>query len=193
MKPCKSLLLLLIAVATALSGCGKKRTPTASEDRPDAVPSDTPPPAETVESDAELLRETVRLNLAAMEREDLDGVLLTVNRESPIFDPTRRLVENAFALFELDYELEGMEILESGRNRATIRVVQITRADPADPDSTSFRDNRIVGVHELRKIDGRWLFHASEVKHIEFLEREEPPTETSPPPPTPTESPSSEE
>jgi len=163
-------------------------TPAAASESPTPAPteSSTPTPTPTAE---DAIRSLIERNVNAMAAEDLDGVMATIKADSPIYEPTERTVRRAFDALDLTFELEEIEILDVADSSAEIRIIQVTRA--TEPGAGGFRDNRIVAVHQLERIDDQWFFVDSEVTETTYLapESETPasptPEPTDPPEATP--------
>lgn len=144
---------------------------------------------ETAVSDDESLA-AVRANIKAAQEEDLEAYLATIHPESPSYQQTRELVGRLFNDFDLSYELIELKLLAKTEDEARVEFVQKTRK----LRGPEFQDNQVVGVHLLKKSDGRWKIMSTEIKKVEYLDPKEPePVEAEPPETAPLESAPEEE
>jgi hypothetical protein len=134
-------LLLVVLLSIAIPGCAQK-TETAGD--PKSV---------------------VYENLKAMENEDLEKTMATIDEESESYAQTKTLALRLFDMYDLKYELDSVKVLGQTDSEAKLECIQTTRkvAGPA------FRDNRIIIEHRLRVAEGKWRIYASTVKKIDYL------------------------
>ena len=104
-------------------------------------------------------------NVKAMENEDLERVMATIDDQSEAFDQTKKLAERLFETYDLRYELDSVRVLGQTETEAKVECLQTTRR----VNGPAFRDNRIDIVHRLRNTDGYWRIYGSEIKRIEYL------------------------
>lgn len=138
-------LVLLLAVAMALvatAGCGG-----ADED-----------------SEAEALA-LLHRQLELLEEENIGGFLATLHPDSPRYADTRAAIEPVFELYELDFELESVEVLTIDAGEARLRAVQVTRK----VSGPELADTRLTAVHTLRKTSNGWKLYDSAVESTEVL------------------------
>jgi len=171
----------------AVSACSKQKepgepsssptpAPTATEATPTPSPTESPtatPTPEPTPTAEEAIRTLIETNMAAMEKEDLDAVMATIQKKSPLYEPTKKAVERAFESLDLTFELEQVSVVRIDDASAEIEITQITRS--RKPGTGAFRDNRIVALHELEKVDGQWFFTDSDVKETVYLDIEKAP------------------
>jgi hypothetical protein len=105
-------------------------------------------------------------NLRAAEAEDLLAYMATIHEDSDLYGSTESLMENLFELYDLDYEVETLELVSLAGGEAKLRVTQVTRK----VSGPAFRDNRITVLHALRKSGGQWKFYNTVVLKIEYLD-----------------------
>lgn len=101
-----------------------------------------------------------------LQEENLEGALSTMHPESPQYSSSRAVMEQVFELYELEYEIEEIEVLEVTGNEAKIRAVQVTRRI----EGPELADKRVVAVHTLRKTEGGWKLYESEHESSETLD-----------------------
>jgi ketosteroid isomerase-like protein len=103
--------------------------------------------------------------LEFLRAEDIEGVLSTMHPESPQYAATRSLLEQVFELYELDHELESIEVVEMSEKEAKIRAVQVTYR----VDGPELSDTKVTAIHTMRKTDGGWKLYNSETESSETL------------------------
>jgi hypothetical protein len=100
-----------------------------------------------------------------LRSEDLEGAMSTMHPESPIYSETRTVLEQVFDLYELEYELEEVEIVEMGDSQAKIRAVQVTRR----VNGPELEDARVTAIHTIRMTDDGWKLYDSVAESSEPL------------------------
>lgn len=125
---------------------------------------------ESAEKDQEAvsaIEKVIRLNLEATENEEVDKMMATIHPDSPIREGTRRMTTVITRSYDLDYELNEVEVLDVGAKEAKVHFVQTTKKI----SGPQFRDNRITGVHTLRKDKaGNWKLWNTKPQNNEFLD-----------------------
>jgi hypothetical protein len=116
-------------------------------------------------SDADITA-AVTENLKAMEREDVNATMATIDPSSPGFQSTQELIKLIFEQYDLKYELSDLKVTEKKGNEAQVSFSQVTRK-VSGPD---FRDNKITGVHTLRFTGGKWKIYNSTVSTTDYLD-----------------------
>lgn len=107
----------------------------------------------------------VNANVDFMNQEDFDGVMSTIHPQSPSYEMTEKLVKKIFLVYDLNYKIEKLKVLEKNDNEAKVEFVQIT-TKLKGPD---FKNNKTTGVHTLKMDDGSWKIFSTEVQDLEFL------------------------
>jgi len=100
--------------------------------------------------DAELekaIRDVVMANVEASEKEDLQALMATVDPESPVYEQTKELMGVAFLAFDLEYDLEQLNVIDVTDKDAYVYTVTTTKK----ADGPAFGDNRAWQVHLLKK------------------------------------------
>jgi hypothetical protein len=107
----------------------------------------------------------VRSQLDALNREDLNAAMNALHPSSPGFQQTKAITAELFNIYDIRYTFKKIT-LESGTNDlAKVRFSQISKKI-AGPQ---FRNNRIDGVHILKKYNGQWKIYDTQTIKIEFL------------------------
>lgn len=119
------------------------------------------------DADKEAALNTVRANIKAMEAEEMDAVLATIHPKSTGFEEGRRQIDAIFKEYDLAYTLEKAEV--TGIAVAEIRVafVMITKKRAG---AREFTDNRVEGIHLLRRDGSAWKIWTTRVTDARPLE-----------------------
>jgi len=119
--------------------------------------------------DAELekaLKDVIVAHVEASEKEDLQAVMATVDPSSPGYTQTKEDVSLNFLLFDLDYELELVNVIEATDTIAYVYSVMLTKKVKG-PD---IPDTRTRQVDLLKKQeDGSWKIYMTYLMGVEFL------------------------
>lgn len=107
----------------------------------------------------------VQENIKAMNDENLDEAMATIDEQSASFDQTKVMAQRMFDLYDLKYELDSVRVIAQTEDEARVACVQTTRK----LKGPAFRDNRINFVHTLRKADGIWKIYNSHMEKIDYL------------------------
>lgn len=108
----------------------------------------------------------VKMNAEYMDKEDLDGSLSTIHPESPAYESSKQMTSKLFEVYDLDYKLEKVELVEENKNEARVKFVQLT----TKKSGPEFRNNRFTGVHILRKYNGNWKIYSTESVNVDYVD-----------------------
>ncbi|MFA9558154.1 hypothetical protein ACERII_12660 [Evansella sp. AB-rgal1] len=123
-----------------------------------------------IEQEGEILEEEkiieeVYKNLEAAQQADLDGYMATLHTDSPYYESTRISMEEIFSIYELDYVIEEIEVMEISEQVAKVWLIQTT-TKISGPD---FNDNQIEIVNIMRKQGDEWKIYETEVWDVIYL------------------------
>jgi len=104
-------------------------------------------------------------NIEAANAEDIDGYMATLHPKSPGFDITRTTMVSGFEMYDLDYQVTNINIIEQTDQLARVEFVLTTRKLHG-PD---FVDNTIVAIAIIKKDGDKWKFYNQEIEKIEYL------------------------
>lgn len=107
----------------------------------------------------------VNANAEFMNQENFDGVMSTIHPQSPSYEMTEKLVKKIFEVYDLNYKIEKLKVLEQNDKGAKIEFIQIT-TKLKGPD---FKNNKTTGVHTLKMDGDSWKIFSTEVQDLEFL------------------------
>lgn len=143
MKNKISLLFITLAVSFSVTTCSSEKSGT----------------------DEEEIEKTMRKNIESLENEDIDMLIETTSEKSPMYSNTVVIAERLFEQYDLHYELENFKIDKIEGYEAQVSFVQIT----TKINGPQFRNNRLFGVHTLKKEDGTWKFYDTKILNIDYL------------------------
>lgn len=108
----------------------------------------------------------IRENLDACRRNDIEGIMATMDPQSPKYEQTRNVMEQMMSQqYVLSYEMKEARVTSISDTEARVHVVQVTRKI-SGPD---FRDNEVTVTDILVKRDGQWKLSDTIVEHINYL------------------------
>jgi len=121
---------------------------------------------EQIKDEKEEIKRVIHRNIKAAEEEDMEAYMDTIHEDVPGYDRTRVLMERMFEQYDLEYEVEILEVNIINEEEAEAKVEQVTRS----PGNTTFNDNKLTGTHELLKQNGEWKLGELLDKDVEYLD-----------------------
>jgi len=100
----------------------------------------------------------VKENLDATEAKDKNRVLKTICKDSPQLKSTINGMDYVFANFDMEFNLEKVEVIEVNGDAAKVYYVQTTQAIRGE----GFNPTRVSGIHNLKKENGKWKIYKTE-------------------------------
>ena len=134
-------LLLVALMATVATGCG-------------------------ADPEEEAVKQVLEDQVKYLRNEDLEGVMLTIHPESPLYAQTRDQLKIVFEQFDLEYDLDDVEVVEMSDNQAKVRAVRTTRK-LSGPEG--IKDTRKTELYTLRKSESGWGVYESQTESTENL------------------------
>lgn len=141
-----------------------KQEPRQMQRQQNVLPPKTQEPIQLTKQDnldpkieAELVA-VIKENLAATAAKDKERVLATIHSESPQLESTLKGMDYVFANFDMEFNLEEVEVLEVSGDEAKVYYVQTTRAIKGE----GFTPTRATGIHILRMENGKWKIFKTE-------------------------------
>ncbi|MEX2461937.1 MAG: copper amine oxidase N-terminal domain-containing protein [Paenibacillaceae bacterium] len=99
-----------------------------------------------------------------LDDKDVEGVL-TIFDPSTIVPDTKASFEQFFSDFDLDYELEKMELISLEKETASLEVtVKTTKITGPE-----FEDNRTILILNLNNVKGEWKVYTLQDTNIDYL------------------------
>jgi hypothetical protein len=136
-----AVLFVIILLSTAVPGCSQE--------------------AETPNDPVSVVKE----NIKAMNSEDLDKAMATIDKQSASYDQTKEIAQRLFDIYDLNYALDSVRVIMQTDDEARVACVQTT----SKVTGPAFRDNKIDFVHTLRKVDGIWKIYNSKIMKLDYL------------------------
>jgi len=94
----------------------------------------------------------IKENIAATQAKDKERVLNTIAKDSPQLKSTIQGMDYVFANFNMQFELEKVEVIEVTGDDAEVYYIQTTKA----VSGKGFTPTRSSGIHHLKKEEGKW-------------------------------------
>lgn len=113
--------------------------------------------------------ELINANAEYLTKEDFDASMSTVHPASPTYEATANMIKQIFERYDLEYKIENIKVLEQSDDEAKVEFTQVTKKIKG-PD---FKDNRITGIHTLKKDGGSWKVYSTEMVKVDFLNKDE--------------------
>lgn len=149
----------------ALFGCSaQNQTSSAPTATPKAVPVEAGKP---VPPD---IAKALDEHYAALEANDLDAILATLDPDSPAVESERQDHE-ALSKWKLKIERGPAVLLEQSGDRATVRFDQAVHAIEGE----GFADNASTQTVDLVRRDGKWKIRSSAIENVRFFRSPEDP------------------
>lgn len=100
----------------------------------------------------------VRENLEATKAKDKERVLKTIHKDSPQLTSTINGMDYVFANFDMEFNLEKVEVISVYGDSAKVYYVQTTQAIRGE----GFAPTRASGIHTMKKENGKWKIYRTE-------------------------------
>jgi hypothetical protein len=109
----------------------------------------------------------VRAQVDALNRQNLNASMDGIHPSSPMFQSTKEFAEVIFKNYKLRFTLQKIALESMTADTAKVRFTQITKKI----SGPEFRNNRVIGVHTLKKYQGKWKIYDSKTIKIEYLDK----------------------
>jgi hypothetical protein len=93
--------------------------------------------------------------------------MATIDPEVPSFAATKAMIEDLFIKFKLHYTLEKLEVQSITEDEAKVHFIQRTEK----VSGPAFRNNRIDGIHTLKKTNGAWKIFSTQLNKLDYLDQ----------------------
>ena len=140
-------------------------TPPPRDVQNQVLPPETKAPQETIQKqtniDQKLAGEIIAVikeNLAATQAKDKERVLKTIHKDCPQRKSTIEGMDYIFENYDMDFNLEKVEVIEISGDEAKVYYQQTTLATRGQ----GFPPNRSTGIHILKKETGKWKIFKTE-------------------------------
>ncbi len=95
----------------------------------------------------------------------IEGTMSTIHPESESFETTENLLKQLFKVYDLNYKIEKLEVVDENDQEAVVNFTQVT----TKINGPDFKDNRIRGTHILRKDGDSWKIFSTKITETEYL------------------------
>lgn len=109
----------------------------------------------------------INAQIKALNKRDAAGAMAVMHPEAPGLAEIRESTSQITAVADLLYVVQNMTLESATDTEAKVRFTQLTQKI-SGPD---FRNNRVIGIHTLRKYQGAWKLYSTEIVKIEFLDK----------------------
>lgn len=131
-------ILLVLSISFLFCGCGKKNVD---------------------------IENVINENIKALQSEDVNAYMKTIDKNSVDYDQTKKAVQELFSSYDLNYQINKIEVASVNDDEAKVKVTQVTKK----VKGAEFTNNKSVIVHILKKVDGIWKISSTTVQSVEKL------------------------
>ena len=150
-------LLLLLSIGLLFGQCDSSQSSSGEQSSAENA-------SKASSSEHELVR-LLKENTLAMENEDLEKALSIVDKNWYQYEANKLFTQQMFNLYDLDYEVEKIEILEQSPTTAKVSFTHVVKKI----SGAEFFDQRSNTLLHFNKIDGEWKMIDREIVNTEFL------------------------
>ncbi len=118
-----------------------------------------------VNSEKAAIESVVVLNLKALNEENIEAYMATIDPNSPGFEVTKNAIAQSFSIYDLNYVMNNFNVATITGNTAIVTVDQTT----TKIRGPQFRNNRMVLMHQFNKSNGQWKMFSSQIQKVEYL------------------------
>ncbi|MCB9286578.1 MAG: hypothetical protein H6560_04610 [Lewinellaceae bacterium] len=111
------------------------------------------------------LIQLVRENIQAMEDEDLDKAMSIMSENMKGVEGNRIFTQQMFDVYDLDYEIEKINVIEQAENKAQIELAYTIKKI----NGAEFYDQRNRVLLHFIKENNEWKVIRRDIKNIEYL------------------------
>jgi hypothetical protein len=104
-------------------------------------------------------------NLQGVREENIELVMLDIDKKSPDYKKTRDLAIGLFNLYDLQYAMNRINIINVSQSEAKARTIITTKKI----NGPEFRDNMVTSIHTLKKTNGQWKIFSTTIENVKFL------------------------
>ncbi|KRE86415.1 hypothetical protein ASG89_10400 [Paenibacillus sp. Soil766] len=115
------------------------------------------------------IKHVLQRQLDASVREDAVAMVATVDPATPGYENTKAIYEQAFALYDLAYDLKVSDTVQVDKDQASVAFTQKT----TKVTGPAFENNQIDAVAQLRRVDGEWKTSQTIINTIDYLKADQ--------------------
>jgi PBP1b-binding outer membrane lipoprotein LpoB len=109
----------------------------------------------------------VEANARYMNEEDFDKVMNTIDENSPAYASSETTIQQLFDMYDLNYKIISIKVLDESNDEAKVEFDQKTTKIKGH----AFKNNRVTGIHTLKKVGNSWKIFGTEIKNIDYLNK----------------------
>lgn len=104
----------------------------------------------------------INANTRALQTENLSAYMKTIDPRAPGYSTTQQPLQRLFAAYDVRYQINSLRV-----SAFTKDVAQVTFDQSSfKVRGPAFQNNRIIGVHTLRKYRGAWKLFSTRADKI---------------------------
>ena len=108
----------------------------------------------------------VEANIKYMNEEKFDKVMNTIDKDSPSYPTSETMIKQIFKLYDLNYKITSMKLIEDDDSEAKIEFTQMT----TKINGPKFKNNKSAGIHTLKKNGDSWKIYSTQMTDVQYLE-----------------------
>ncbi|MBE0538085.1 MAG: hypothetical protein IH620_00105 [Ignavibacterium sp.] len=107
----------------------------------------------------------IEANAKYMNEENLEKVMGTIYKDSPAYQTSEMLIEKLFEVYDLNYKIINIKVLEDNGSEAKVEFTQVT----TKIKGPEFKNNRSTGIHLLKKEGDSWKIYSTQMKDVQYI------------------------
>jgi hypothetical protein len=123
------------------------------------------PPA--LKASADEAMAVVKANLAAVDTENVQASMAEMHPDSPGYKPTEEMAKKLAQAYDLHCTLQDVAIVSITEDEAKVHFLQTSKK----VSGPAYRNNRIEGIHTLKKYQGKWKMYDTQTIKLEYLDQ----------------------
>jgi hypothetical protein len=114
-------------------------------------------------------QELIKASTKYLNEKNIDGFMTTILPRSPYYHDIETNTKKLFDLYDLNYKVEDIKILEQNESEIKVEFTQTT-LKVKGPD---FKNNKTTGVHVLQKDGNSWKVYSTQIVNVVFLDQKD--------------------
>jgi hypothetical protein len=107
----------------------------------------------------------IEANAKYMNEENFDEVMNTIYKDSPSYALSEVMIKKLFEIYDLNYNITSMKVIEDNDSEAKIEFTQIT----TKINGPEFKNNKSTGIHTLKKDGDSWKIFSTKMNDVQIL------------------------
>ena len=113
----------------------------------------------------------VQAQINALNMRDAAGAVALMHPQAAGREKALETTQKLFNAYDLLFMVQNVNLEFSDETEAKVRFTQVTHQVSKKTDDADFRNNRVVGIHTLRKDAGEWKIYSTQVEKIEYFDQ----------------------